>query len=156
MLLYPRLPRAILRNSLIGLAGFVAGMLIAALAAVPAWSAEPQGGTKQQRSSELIVYGNDPCPKGTDGEIVVCSRQPENERYRVPKRFREEKAKASPASNAWSNKAATLDEAGRVAAGVPDTCSAVGSGGQTGCYRAFLAQARAQRKADQAEAATVP
>lgn len=131
------------------------GMLLASAAIPLAAAAEapaPTGGT----TIPITVYGDDPCPKGEGGAIVVCARRPENERYRLPKRFRGEKAKSSPASNAWSNKVQTVDQAGRVAAGLPDTCSAVGSGGQSGCYHQFLQQSRAQRVHDQTEAGGVP
>jgi hypothetical protein len=40
----------------------------------------------------------------------------------------------SPAQNqSWVNRAATIDQVGRVAGGIPDTCSPVGTGGQSGC-----------------------
>jgi hypothetical protein len=108
-----------------------------------------------ERYRNQVVYGNDPCPKGGEDEIVVCARQPESERYRVPKRFRNQK-RTDAAVQAWGNRVATLDEASRVSAGLPNTCSAVGSGGQTGCHRQFLQQNRAERRAQQEEAATVP
>jgi hypothetical protein len=136
-----------------------AGLTIAALiglAALPAPGAAQATSAAPQRSSTLVVYGNDPCPKGTGGEIIVCARRPESERYRIPKNFRGRKAAESPASNSWANKAEANEQASRTAAGLPDTCSAVGSGGQTGCYHQFLMQARAQRQADKEEAAQVP
>jgi hypothetical protein len=46
-----------------------------------------------------------------------------------------------------------VDQVGRVAGGLPDTCSPVGTGGQSGCAlsanRAYAADKRA-RKADEA------
>lgn len=145
-------------GGLVGASGFVTGLVIASVAASAAWGAVPDEAVAPppRRTVSAVVYGNDPCPASRDGEIVVCARQPESERYRVPKRFREARARAQPGSNAWGNKVATLDQVGRTSSGVPDSCSAVGSGGQSGCYRAFLAQARQQRKADRAEAAAIP
>ena len=124
---------------------------LAALPAAPDATAEQAGTTVP-----ITVYGDDPCPKGEGGAIVVCARRPENERYRLPKRFRGDKAKASPASNAWGNKVQTIEQASRVGAGLPDTCSAVGSGGQSGCYHQFLQQSRLQHARDQTEAGAVP
>src|SRR5207302_9162497 len=33
--------------------------------------------------AEIIVYGNDPCPRSTEDQVVVCARRPEGERYRI-------------------------------------------------------------------------
>lgn len=131
------------------------GALLASIAlplAAPAAATDAPGGA----TIPITIYGDDPCPRGEGDAIVVCARRPESERYRLPKRFRGDKAKSSPASNAWSNKVQTIEQAGRVAAGLPDTCSAVGSGGQSGCYHQFLQQSRAQREHDQTDAGTVP
>ena len=55
-----------------------AGALLgAAPAAALAPAAEP-------KISTMIVYGDDPCPPSTDDTIIVCGRQPEKERYRIP------------------------------------------------------------------------
>jgi len=78
--------------------------------ALPASAASPPG-----RESNLVVYGDDPCPRPADAEadeIVVCARKPEEERYRIPPRLRER----------------------------PDSCSVVGSGGQTGCTQMMIRQ----------------
>lgn len=136
------------------------GVLLVAVAAVPlaAFAAAPDAAAPagQPTRIPIIIYGNDPCPRSAGGEIVVCARRPESERYRLPKRFRGEKAATSPASNAWGNKVQTIEQASRVGAGLPDTCSAVGSGGQSGCYHQMLQQSRAQRQADRTDAATGP
>ncbi|MBV9843137.1 MAG: hypothetical protein JOY99_16655 [Sphingomonadaceae bacterium] len=131
-----------------------------------AWSALPLAAFAQDpgaaassppnRTVSVIVYGNDPCPTGNGGAIVVCARRPESERYRLPKRFRGEKAAESPASRSWGSKVEATEQASRTAAGLPDTCSAVGSGGQSGCQHQFLSQARAQRKQDQADTGGTP
>ena len=52
------------------------------------------------RTSTLIVYGSDPCPAGDDGEIVVCAREPESERYRIPKKLRD-KAVEQTGARSW-------------------------------------------------------
>ncbi len=95
----------------------------------------------------LAVFGNDPCPKGVGDEIVVCARLPESERYRIPKRLRDEKKLARP-DQSWVARVRDIEETGRD--GRPDSCSAVGSGGQTGCFQKFMRDAHAQKAADAA------
>lgn len=140
-----------LRSLVVALAGFVAGLILAAIA-IPV-AAHAQIGPVENpppRTRSVIVYGDDPCPKGTTDEIVVCARQPEGDRYRIPKRFRGQKAASSPAGNSWANKVTSTEDASRMAAGVPNTCSAVGTGGQSGCFLQFQTQAaNARRQAAQ-------
>jgi len=61
---------------------------IAAFAGGLAALSAPAAAQDADRISEIIVYGNDPCPRSTDDEVVVCARKPESERYRIPERFR--------------------------------------------------------------------
>lgn len=151
-------PAAAARSMLVALAGFLLGLLIMAVAMPFAARAEPPkaattgSGTAPPGSTviSIVVYGDDPCPKGKDDEIVVCARQPEGERYRIPKAFRGKKQQTAP-NNAWSNKVRSADDASRMAAGVPNTCSAVGSGGQSGCFQQFQYQAMQERRAQQQE-----
>jgi hypothetical protein len=144
------------RSMLVALAGFLLGLLIAAVALplaaraappAPAPAAPAGSGTAPPGSTviSIVVYGQDPCPKGKDDEIVVCARQPESERYRIPKAFRGKKQQSAP-NTAWSSKVRSADDAGRMAAGVPNTCSAVGTGGQSGCFQQFQWQAMQQRR----------
>ena len=95
-----------------------------------------------QRTRSVQVYGDDPCPRAAGDEIVVCGREPETERYRIPKVLRERGATAP--ERAWSDRVATLDEVSRAA--LPNSCSPVGSGGQTGCFSRFRDQWRAERR----------
>lgn len=104
-----------------------------AAAAAPA-AAEP-------RVNQLIVYGNDPCPQGTDEEIIVCARLPEDDRFRIPPNLRENPN--DPASQSWANRAIELSYAGRTGA---ESCSPVGGGGFTGCFNQLVQQARAERR----------
>ncbi len=152
------LPRACsaFRSLTIAIAGFVAGLILAAI--VLPVTAHAQVGPVENpppRTRSVIVYGDDPCPSSSNDEIVVCARQPEGERYRIPKRFRGQKAAAAPAGNSWANKAASTEDASRMAAGVPNTCSAVGTGGQSGCFLQFQTQAaQARRQAAQDKASS--
>ena len=104
------------------------------LAALPVPAMAQAGG----RVSEIIVYGNDPCPRSTDDDIVVCARKPETERYRIPERFR-----TSPPQTreAWAKKARALETVG--ATGI-NSCSPVGPGGFTGCLSQVIKQAQAE------------
>ena len=49
----------------------------AALLTAPTVQAAPP--PPKERIATLIVYGNDPCPRSSEDEIVVCARQPESE-----------------------------------------------------------------------------
>ena len=146
---------ATFRSIAIAVAGFLLGLLLAALALPIAARAEPPAQTaaaqpvdNDAKTISIVVYGNDPCPPGKNDEIVVCAREPESERYRIPKRFRGKKQEAAP-GNSWANKTRGSEDASRTAAGLPDTCSAVGSGGQSGCYQHFMNQAYQQRRQQQ-------
>ena len=110
-------------------------MLIAMLAATLAAAAP-------QVTRTTTVFGNDPCPAATDGEIVVCGRLPEAERFRIPKSLR--RSKAARTAQPWAARNETLDDAAR--AQRPDSCSVVGLGGQTGCTAAMLRQWAAERR----------
>ena len=93
------------------------------------------------RVSEIIVYGNDPCPRSTDDEVVVCARKPETERYRIPERFR--KSGPLQTREAWANRARQLETVG--ATGI-NSCSPVGPAGFTGCLNQVIRQAQAENR----------
>jgi len=95
---------------------------------------------------QVDVFGDDPCPKGVGDEIVVCARLPEAERFRIPAPLRRSKFERKDQS--WVARARDIEETGR--AQRPNSCSAVGSGGQTGCFDKFIRDAAAQRQADAA------
>jgi hypothetical protein len=82
----------------------------------------------QQSGAEVIVYGNDPCPRDTSGTIVVCRHRPETERYRLPKNQQLQGSRQSRQS--WANQARDLASTGNTGT---MSCSAVGPGGHTGC-----------------------
>lgn len=115
------------------------------MAAVPAFA--------QQTDRVLILYGNDKCPTNASGqEIVVCSRRPEAERYRIPKELRSP-ILITPENQSWAAKANdTLNAGGASGTG---SCSAVGAGGWTGCWAQQMRDAKRQRQADSAESSVV-
>ncbi len=114
-------------------------IIIVITLAAPALAAEPTG-----RMTTATVFGNDACPTPANGDIVVCGRLPESERFRIPKKLRQNK-QARTEQN-WASRVETLDEVARVQR--PDSCSAVGFGGQTGCTAAMLRQWAAERRAE--------
>ena len=115
----------------------LAGAAIAAGGAALSVPAQAQ----QPETSEIIVYGTDPCPRSTDDQVVVCARKPESERYRIPEKLRSSGPRQ--AREAWANKAHQLETVG--ATGI-NSCSPVGPGGFTGCLMQVIKQARQERR----------
>ena len=99
----------------------------------------PASGQTGGRISEIIVYGDDPCPRSTDDEVVVCARKPETERYRIPEEYRSSGPRQT--REAWANKARALETVG--ATGI-NSCSPVGPAGFTGCLTQVIKQAQAE------------
>lgn len=100
--------------------------------------------------AEIVVYGNDPCPRSTDDQVVVCARRPEGERYRIPEKLRPSGTRQQTES--WANKAKVIETVGST--GI-NSCSPVGPGGYTGCLSRVIREARDQRR-EQAEDSTPP
>ena len=113
------------------------GAAIQATAQQPEQQAETVGG---RRVSQLIVYGNDPCPQSTAEEIVVCARRPEDDRYRIPEALRGSSRVSD--NESWAATARTLEYVGRT--GI-QSCSTVGPNGFTGCWAEMMRQAREER-----------
>jgi hypothetical protein len=115
--------------------------LLAASASAFAQEAAQEG--PPERTTTAVVYGEEACPKAADGEIVVCARRPEGDRYRIPKELR---GKGDPLSEtAWGARTELLEEAGR--ANLPGSCSVIGSYGQSGCQRQLVDQWYNERRA---------
>jgi hypothetical protein len=127
-------------------------VMAAALLAAGAATAQTGDAGGGKRTVSVTVYGSDPCPRGGDGEIVVCGRRPDNERYRIPKELRKREQK--PSETSWASRVAGLEEAGR--ASMPGSCSPVGSWGQSGCFQQMIRQWGAARAAARSQAANVP
>lgn len=111
--------------------------LVAAPAAMAAAPAPAPAGSTTERIAKLVIFGDDPCPRSTADEVVVCARQPESERYRIPKQFRGRQYNAAR-DGSWAGTAKVLEYISRQ--GLPDSCSPIGSNGQTGCFRKFMEQ----------------
>lgn len=98
-----------------------------------------------ERTINLLVYGDDPCPQGKGDEIVVCARRPESERYRIPKKLREKPAPSG--GPGWGSQVATMEATQRQ--NLPNSCSVNGAGGFTGCTAQMLSQWFAERRMQQ-------
>jgi hypothetical protein len=106
-------------------------------AALPA----PAIAQAQPNIAEIIVYGNDPCPRSTDDQVVVCARRPEAERYRIPPNMRQSGTPQQMES--WAVRSKSLETAGNT--GI-NSCSPVGPAGYTGCLQKLIKEARGERK----------
>lgn len=130
-------------------------VVLAALIALPGMASaqDATAGTPPQRIRSVTLTGDQQCPKSSGGEIVVCSTL--DQPYRIPKSLRDTKPIAAQ-NQSWVNRAATMDQVSRVAGGLPDTCSAVGTGGQSGCFLARNQAYAAERRAPASETDTTP
>lgn len=113
---------------------------IGAAALVSPASAQTPVDTGDESYNMVIVYGDDACPPSEDGTIVVCARQAESERYRIPEALR---YTDGPKSEAWMNRVERLEWVGT--SGMM-SCSPAGSGGFTGCTQKFIDEAYADRE----------
>lgn len=118
-----------------------AALVLAGIWANPA-AAQDEAGAQEtggERVNQVIVYGDQPCPKPRDNsEIVVCVRQ--EDPYRVPQDLRRSTA---PQNEAWANKVAANADVGSAGA---LSCSAVGAGGETGCTMDQIERAYAEKE----------
>jgi len=127
-------------------------VLALATLATPAL-AVAQDGAPPNRIRSVTIAPGQKCPSSTADEVVVCRRA--EEPYRIPPALRDSGPIAAQ-NQSWVNRAAQLDQASRVAAGLPNTCSPIGTGGATGCsLQAAQAYAR-DRRAGVDGAAQVP
>ena len=120
------------------LAALTAGSGFAAVSTM-AQTNDPVG-SQSQRVRQVIVFGNDPCPRSTADEITVCARRPESDRYRIPEELRGEGQRQS---ESWAVRAQSLETVGDT--GIM-SCSTVGPGGYTGCWAEMMQQARNARR----------
>jgi hypothetical protein len=144
---------------------FAVALLLATVPTATVAQSAPQASTTEAKQAEsgkpplrirsVTLTGNEPCPQASnpDQEIVVCARV--GEPYRIPKALRDQKP--IPAQNqSWVNRVAVMDEVGRRAGGLPDTCSPTGSGGQTGCAKLRAEQYAAEKADAKRQASQVP
>lgn len=133
-------------SKLTTLTSAAAMVLTSGYATVPS----PATAQAQPNIAEIIVYGNDPCPRSTDDQVVVCARRPENERYRIPQNMRQSGTPQQMES--WAVKSKSLETAG--ATGI-NSCSTVGPAGYTGCLSKLIKESQEERK-QQVQQETAP
>lgn len=92
------------------------------------------------RVNTVIVYGEDECQPSTEGELVICVRMDEEERYRIPEALRQSD---DPANEAWSNRVKSFEAVGDFG---PLSCSPVGAGGELGCLTKIIEAAYEERR----------
>lgn len=93
---------------------------------------------------EVTVYGNDPCPRSTESQIVVCNHAPESERYRLPPSQNPQGTRQQRQS--WAKKSQQLMSVGNTGT---MQCSPVGPGGYTGCLTQEINQAKQDAREQQ-------
>lgn len=92
----------------------------------------PPTDTSQPRQRLVTVFGTDTCPKpASPDEIVVCTRLPDADRYRIPAQVRA--GQPAPRSATETNRKLVLGDTSGGAGGSIGSCSAVGPGGASGC-----------------------
>ena len=108
----------------------IAAFLLAATAcaAVPAHAQDEAG----DKVNMVIVYGDDECPVSSGGEITVCARKSEGERYRIPPNLR---TSDSPDNQAWTERVERYEMIGDFGT---LSCSPTGGGGITGCTQKMI------------------
>ena len=126
-------------------------LLAGIAAAVPAAAQDTDAQTTGQKIAEIVVFGNDPCPRSTDDEVVVCTRIPESYRYRMPEAYRPSGTYQQRQS--WANKARAIERVGRT--GI-QSCSPVGPAGYTGCMQQMINSAKEESRESTAEQNTPP
>src|SRR5579864_7064987 len=114
--------------------------ILALFAAGPAL-AQKQGpvAPPPDKVNQVLVYGDQPCPKAQGDEIVVCVRSPD-EPYRLPKALRGNPQ--APENQSWVNRAKSVEYVSRSGT---HSCSPVGAGGFTGCFDQIVKQAYAEK-----------
>lgn len=121
----------------------IAALLLSGTSAAPAFAqadaplVDPSG----EKVNQLIVYGDDPCPKSDGATITVCARKEEEERFRIPKPLRDNPNAA--VNQAWSQKVRAYETVGNFGT---NSCSAVGAGGATGCLTRLIDRAYAEKR----------
>src|SRR3546814_77019 len=109
---------------------------LAAIAISSAAAAQEEGGEKVNM---VIVYGDDACPAPGSGEITVCARKAENERFRIPEDLR---LSDSPENTSWTERVESYEMVGAFGT---MSCDPAGAGGFTGCTQQLI-KARSEER----------
>lgn len=131
-------------------------ILAAGAAGAAAAFAAPAAAQGTYRERSVVVYGTDACPKPANpDEIVVCTRRPEEERFRIPRNIREQDATNIARRDNVAEQRAALASGRPSAAGI-GSCSPVGPGGMIGCTPGINLGAAARTIVDGVNRATEP
>ena len=95
----------------------------------------------QRRQRVVEVFGDDAVPDPTGNEIIVVSRKPESDRFRIPTELREPNAADAESQETRVDEAVALGRTGT------DSCSPIGPGGHTGCFMQQVRNNRAEKRA---------
>ena len=104
-------------------------LVLATAVAAVTWLPAPAAAQSQagDKVNTVIVYGDDECPQSDGGDIVVCARLEESERFRIPEKLRQS---SDPENEPWASRVRAYETVGNFGA---LSCSPVGSGGELGC-----------------------
>lgn len=129
----------------------IAAALLAVPGAAMAQDAAAPDNGPPERIRSIILYNDQKCPEPEGDEIVVCAQESDSP-YRIPSKLRESIER--PDAVSWATRVDDVMEANR--AGLPNSCSPIGSGGQSGCTVQMIRQWRAERAANQRREAAIP
>lgn len=118
--------------------------LLAAMAS-PLPALVQTAGTPPKRERYIQVREGERCPRSDNpDEVIVCGVENENERFRIPERFREALPEDATTGIARVTEVQNISNEGI------NSCSAIGPGGFTGCLSEEIRAAAAQRRREQA------
>lgn len=115
-------------------------IVLGAVAATAGASLAPAPARAQAGQTQLVIYGNDPCPRE-----YICVRKGESERYRIPQQYRPDGTPQQ--TEPWAVRSKVLQTVGDT--GI-NSCSPVGPGGFTGCTIQTINEAKQEHR-EQAE-----
>ncbi|MEH3104861.1 MAG: hypothetical protein PGN12_13270 [Sphingomonas phyllosphaerae] len=92
----------------------------------------------------IVLYGNERCPTDNAGnEVVVCTRRPAEEQFRIPKELRN--FEVTPENENWAAREQANRDVGAVGVG---SCSTVGAASATGCITQNATRWKKERRAE--------
>lgn len=120
----------------------IAGPMVSAQQEARQPDAQEETAFPEEAKVNLVdVFGDDPCPRSSADEIVVCSVYSEGDRYRIPQILRNDPN--DPANQSWTQRAVAVRTLG--ASGI-NSCSPSGAGGFAGCTQSLIDAAFAERR----------
>lgn len=130
-------------------------LIVAAVALTLPGAASAQDAAQEgppERVRSVVLYGDQKCPEPTEeGEVVVCA-QGDDSPYRIPSELRTSVER--PDAVSWGVRVNdVMDFANQT---IPNSCSPIGSGGQSGCTSQMLRNWTAERAAQRRRDATIP